>query len=156
MLSIDIPGGQPLHLGHLVLDFNGTLACDGDLLAGVPERLANLAGMLEIHVITADTHGTVAEKLKSLPCRLSIIPAEEQDRAKLAYISGLGVQGVVAIGNGRNDNLMLAEASLGILIVGTEGASCAALRNADLLCTGIHDALDLLSHPKRLQATLRN
>lgn len=55
MLTIDIPGGQTLQLSHLALDFNGTIAIDGEVIAGVPERLIKLAGLLQIHVITADT-----------------------------------------------------------------------------------------------------
>jgi len=46
MLEIDIPGYRALRLVHLVLDYNGTLACDGALVDGVGDRLAALAGML--------------------------------------------------------------------------------------------------------------
>jgi hypothetical protein len=38
MLSIAIPGFKNLSLAHLVLDFNGTLAVDGNLITGVSER----------------------------------------------------------------------------------------------------------------------
>lgn len=34
MLDIDIPGFGHLHLQHLVLDFNGTLALDGHVQPG--------------------------------------------------------------------------------------------------------------------------
>ncbi len=39
MLDITIPGYKQMHLHHLVLDFNGTLACDGSLLVGVKPLL---------------------------------------------------------------------------------------------------------------------
>ena len=39
MLDLNIPGAQPLRLSHLILDYNGTLACDGSILPGVAERL---------------------------------------------------------------------------------------------------------------------
>ncbi len=39
MLTVTIPGKGTLKLKHMVLDFNGTMACDGTLLAGVEERL---------------------------------------------------------------------------------------------------------------------
>jgi soluble P-type ATPase len=55
MMEINIPGLKALRLTHLVLDFNGTLACDGKVLEGVRERLEALARELEIHVLTA-TH----------------------------------------------------------------------------------------------------
>lgn len=156
MLTIAVPGGQVLQLTHLVLDYNGTIALDGRLIDGVAERLARLAPDLQIHVLTADTHGTVANETEALPCRLAIIPQDNQDQAKLAYIEQLDPQRVAAIGNGRNDSLMLGRAALGIAIVGGEGASGRALVAADLVCTDIAAALDLLLVPKRLQATLRN
>ena len=37
MIEIDVPGFGALRLEHLVLDYNGTLACDGMLLEGVHE-----------------------------------------------------------------------------------------------------------------------
>ena len=52
------PGQNPIEEGHLVLDFNGTLAVDGVLVSGVAERLRELAltpNGLAIHVVTADT-----------------------------------------------------------------------------------------------------
>ena len=39
MLEIEIPGFKRLFLANLVLDYNGTMACDGKLIAGVGERL---------------------------------------------------------------------------------------------------------------------
>ena len=156
MLTIDIPGGPALELFYLVLDFNGTIALDGEIRSGVPERLARLAQHLEIHILTADTHGTVAGKLADLPCSLTIIAGHDQDLAKLNFISTLDSQATIAIGNGRNDRLMLQQAALGIGIIGSEGINTAALLAADLLCTTIDDALDLLLYPRRLQATLRN
>lgn len=156
MLTIAIPGGQVLQLTHLVLDYNGTIALDGRLIDGVAERLSQLAPDLQIHVLTADTHGTVAKETEALPCRLAIIPPDNQDQAKLGYIEQIDTRRVAAVGNGRNDCLMLRRAALGIAIVGGEGASGRALMAADLVCTGITGALDLLLAPKRLQATLRN
>ena len=39
MLDIIIPGYEELQLAHLMLDYSGTLACDGRLLPGVADRL---------------------------------------------------------------------------------------------------------------------
>jgi soluble P-type ATPase len=156
MLTLAIPGGQTLHIAHLVLDFNGTIALDGRMIDGVAERLALLAENLEIHVLTADTRGTVAQEMDGLPCRLAVIPPGSEDQAKLAYIGQLGPQLVAAVGNGRNDRLMLEEAALGIAVIGKEGTSSRALMSADLVCTGIAECLDLLLKPQRLLASLRN
>ncbi|WP_321393797.1 hypothetical protein [uncultured Desulfuromusa sp.] len=59
MLQISVPGSGDLKFKDLVLDFNGTLACDGELIPGVRERLLLLAESLKIHIITADTFGSV-------------------------------------------------------------------------------------------------
>ena len=61
----------------------------------------------------------------------------------------------MAIGNGTNDVLMLEHCSLGIVVLGPEGTSGAALRAADVICRSIEEALDLLLSPQALVATLR-
>ncbi|HDS06024.1 MAG TPA: ATPase P, partial [Bacteroides sp.] len=59
MIEIEIPGYKTIHAEHLVLDFNGTLAVDGHLIDGVADQLFRLSADLEVHVLTADTFGTV-------------------------------------------------------------------------------------------------
>ena len=156
MISVDIPGFGDLELAHLVLDYNGTLALDGRLLPGVADALLELAPSLRIHVVTADTFGLAKAELAGLPVELLIVSVEGQVEAKLRYVSGLGANTVVAIGNGRNDREMLRAASLGIALVQREGGAADALASADLISTSILDALDLLRNPKRVVATLRS
>lgn len=156
MLQIVIPGYNTLHLDHLVLDYNGTLACAGVLIDGVAERLGRLATVLRIHVVTADTFGTAAEALAGLPCKLTRLPEAAQDVAKLTFVEALGVGATACIGNGRNDRRMLAAAALGIAVLEGEGVAVEALQAADVLTPGINAALDLLLEPKRLVATLRS
>jgi soluble P-type ATPase len=155
MLDINLPGAQPLGLSHLILDYNGTLARDGSLLEGVAERLKILAEHLEIPIVTVDTFGSVRTQVAHLPVELAIIPLEKQAQAKAAYMENLGPANAVAIGNGRNDTLMLQQAALGIAVMQTGGAATTALLAGDVVTPGIVDALDLLIHPDRLKATLR-
>lgn len=155
MLQIELPGSTELCLKDLVLDFNGTLACDGELITGVRERLLLLSKQLQIHVITADTFGSVGREMTAVPCETAIIPGEAQKEAKLLYIEELGAQTVVAVGNGRNDQLMLKAARLGMVTVQAEGAAIDAMLAADLVVSDILAALDLLLKPQRLVATLR-
>ena len=156
MIQIEIPGYKTLELKHLVLDHNGTLACDGILIKGVKNCLEQLANDLKIHVLTADTFGKASSQLEGVPCSLSILPADNQDVGKLDYVKGLGCENTVCIGNGRNDRLMLKEASLGIAVALKEGVALTTLVSADVVCTSIVSALELLLNPLRLTATLRS
>ncbi len=156
MLEVEIPGHGSLSLSNMVLDYNGTMACDGKLIEGVRERLELLSKSLRIHVLTADTFGSVALELTGVSCEVSVIPHQGQIMAKANYIRHLGAEGCVAIGNGKNDHAMLKEAALGIAVVQAEGASTEAVLAADIISLKITDALDLLIYPLRLTATLRS
>jgi len=155
MIEIAVPGHKTLKLKYIVLDYNGTMAVDGRLIDGVKERLAELSDKLAIHVLTADTFGKVRSALEGFAAELSILPLEKQDVGKLNYIQKLGAEFAVCIGNGRNDRLMIATAALGITVVQEEGAAFETLKAADVVCTGIVPALELLLNPLRLVATLR-
>lgn len=156
MLRLDIPGFGSLRIDHLVLDYNGTIALDGRLLPAVRGRLARLARMLQVHVLTGDTFGTARRELRGLPCTLVVLAERNQDRAKRAYVLQLGAAGTACIGNGRNDRAMLRAARLGIAVVQAEGASAEALAAADLVAPSVTAALDLLLRPLRLKASLRS
>ncbi|MBU70162.1 MAG: ATPase P [Cupriavidus sp.] len=155
MIDLAIPGFGWLKLHAAVFDFNGTLALDGELLPGVAERMHRLADQLDIYVVTGDTHGTATKQLQSLPCKAEILQAEGQAKAKQAFHGRLPLDGVAAIGNGRNDLHMLQCAQLAIAVMGSEGMATEIMVAADLVVTDIHAAFDLLLHPRRLLAGLR-
>jgi soluble P-type ATPase len=156
MIKAKIPGYKALRFEHLVLDYNGTLAVDGELLAGVKEALRALSEQLQVHILTADTFGKVRSRVEGIPCELSILPLENQDTGKLDYVKSLGAEHTVCIGNGRNDRLMLKEAGLGIAVILEEGAATETLLSADVVSASILSALELLTNPLRLTATLRS
>lgn len=156
MIEVIIDNFARLRLEHLVCDFNGTLAQDGRLIEGVASRVRELSQQIEIHVVTADTHGTATRELAPLPCTVKVIDALDQDAQKLAYVEALARNRVVAIGNGRNDRSMLANVALGIAVIGAEAAATQTLSAAHLVVQDINVALDLLRHPKQLIATLRS
>ena len=152
MLTLSVP---PLDLRYLVLDFNGTLARDGELLGGVAQRLRRLANSLEIHVVTGDTFGNARKALAGLPCKVHVLASERQAQAKQEYVAALGAATTACIGNGRNDLLMMQTAALGIAVIQQEGASPQTVAAAAVACLTVDDALDLLLNPLRLTATLR-
>jgi soluble P-type ATPase len=151
-VRVDLPGNRGLVVRHLVLDFNGTLAFDGVLLPGVASRLRRLAKQLEVAVLTADTFGTAAHEFRPFPVTLKAI---RTGRDKQLFVRGKGRRNVAALGNGRNDRSMLAEAALSVAVIGPEGAAAEVLRGADIVSRSITEALDLFLFPRRLTATLR-
>ena len=157
MIEITVPGYPAIVLEHLILDYNGTIALDGKLIPGVKERLLKLSEHLQIHILTADTHGTVQTEVKDIPCQVTVLPAGTNHiEAKRDLAAQIGAEVSVAMGNGRNDFRMLGICAVGICILGEEGASFQSLSNADIICPSVLSALDLLLYPKRLIATMRS
>lgn len=154
MLKIKIPGREELVLNHLILDYNGTIAEDGEIIEGIRPRLAALARDLSIYVITADTHGTAAKKCEGLPLKVLTFPTTEVGAIK-AQEADKCAGGVITIGNGFNDIQMSDAADLSICVIGKEGCCGALLQHCDVVVTSIECALDLLLIPGRLRATLR-
>ena len=155
MITVEIPGFKTFTFHHLVLDVNGTLAKDGHLIEGTIPLLNELRSKLDIHLVTADTHGKQEVINRTLSIEAVKIPADNQVEAKLDYIERLGTESVVAIGNGANDAAMLERAALGIAVVGPEGAAVESVFKAKIVTPDIQSALGLLLYPKRLMATLR-
>ena len=157
MLSFNIPGyNENLAIHHLVLDFNGTIAIDGKLISGVKDLLIELSHHLTLHVITADTFGTVEKEVNKIPINVVLISRDDQGSQKEKYVQSLNEKTVISIGNGINDSKMLQASAIGIIVMQTEGCSPKSLIAADVVCPDILSALSLLSNPLRLVATLRN
>lgn len=155
MIEINIPGRGELHIEHLVADVNGTLAVDGQLIAGLNKRIASLRDRLTVHLLTADTHGhqtLIDEQLNLQAVRIQ--PGNEAEQ-KAEYIRKLGTDKVAAIGQGANDAAMLREAALGICVISQEGVAVETLLAADLVLPDIFASLDLFEKPLRIVASLR-
>lgn len=157
MLELVIPGGETLRLETLLLDYNGTIARDGRLVPGVAERIERLAASMRVVVLTADTHGTVRRQMAALPVDVEVIEGCEgaQDKAKHDALIRFGAATCVAMGNGRNDVLMLRDAALSVAVMGDEGVAVCSLVAAQVAVRDINDGLDLLLERGRLAATLR-
>lgn len=155
-MNIDIPGFGKLDLKHLVLDYNGTIARDGQLLSNLGRTLEDIAEHLTIHVLTADTSGTAEQELAGLPCSVHIFSGEQITEQKERYVYALGAEHVACIGNGANDRLMLKASRLGIAVLEGEGSAVCAIQSADIIARSIYDAMGLLMIPQRIIATLRS
>jgi soluble P-type ATPase len=155
MIELNIPGRGLIQLDHLVCDVNGTLALDGRLQPGVKMQLLGLGDRLQLHLLTADTHGRQEHIDHQLGLQAVRIAPGRETEAKAEYVRRLGAERVVAIGQGANDAGMLKEAAIGICVLSAEGLYGDTLRAADLLAPDIQTALGLLERPLRLVATLR-
>jgi soluble P-type ATPase len=87
---------------------------------------------------------------------VEVIGKYAQDREKLRFIESLKSEYCVAIGNGRNDALMMEHTALGLAVIQGEGISTKTLIASDVVFSSINDALEALLNPNRLIATLRN
>lgn len=152
---LEIPNFKTLDIRHIVCDYNGTIAKDGIVYPEVKELFNILSKTYTIHVITADTFGSVHQQLQYHGTHIKVLSSNDHTKEKAEYVSYLGKAHCAALGNGNNDKEMLQLASVGIAILGEEGCSKDAFLNADILCKNITDALSLLIYTKRLTATLR-
>lgn len=155
MIELNIPGRGIIQLQHLVCDVNGTLAVDGQLAEGVARSLRTLQDRLNVHLLTADTHGRqhlIDQQLNIQAVR--VLPGGESAQ-KADYVRGLGAGCVAAIGQGANDKAMLKTAALGICVLSMEGVAVETLLAADLLVPDVVAALELLVKPLRIAASLR-
>jgi P-type E1-E2 ATPase len=152
MRTIEIPGRDPLELAHLLLDVNGTLTDRGDLIDAVEARLRRVRRLLAVQLISADTFGTLEHVASTLGVASRMVATGAE---KAALVRELGPRNCAAIGNGANDALMLQEAALGIVVIGSEGAATSAVAAADIVCHSIEAALELLLDDRALAATLR-
>jgi P-type E1-E2 ATPase len=155
MIEIAIPGFGVVHCLHAVFDYNGTLACEGNIDNETMSLLQRLRKKIDIHVLTADTYGLVEKTLKDYSFSIHILHQSAEAEQKAAYISLLDESKVVAFGNGNNDVEMLRNCRVGIAVIGEEGCSRRALEASDLIVKDIKDGIQLLLQPLRLKAGLR-
>ncbi len=155
-MIVKIPGKESFEIKNVVFDYNGTVAIDGKLIAGISDIINELSNSFNFYVITADTYGTVKKELENINCEVIVIPNSQQDICKLEFVKELGLQYTLSVGNGRNDKLMLKETVLGIAILQDEGLCTETLLNSDILVKSIFDVFGFLKDSNRLIATLRN
>lgn len=154
-MKIEIPGYHSLEIEHLLLDYNGTIAEDGTIRSTVRELLYLLSEHFDLHVLTADTHGSALSNCKGIPLHLDTFPTYDAAACKLQKLRELSPSRCACIGNGRNDLLMLKEAAFSVAVMDREGLYPPLLSCSDLCVRSSEEALELFLHPKRIIAGLR-
>lgn len=157
-IIIDIPGFGQRHIRVAVSDYTGTHSFGGAIAPDVKRKLRELADLVDLHIVTADSFGTAERELAgiAIPYKLR---SGRHDIEKAEYLTQFDLQHVAAFGNGNNDRLMLKAVKegggLALAVDNGEGCAIDAMRNADLFVVGAANAIDLLLDPVRLKATLR-
>lgn len=155
-MIIDIPGRETLEIQHVIFDYNGTLAIDGQLIDGVKTKINQLTNLVTFHVITADTYGTVAKELDGVNCTLVNLSESTEFTCKTDYLNHLGAEHTLSVGNGFNDKALLKQSRLGIALIQAEGVCTETLLSSDITCLSVMDVFAYLETPNRLKATLRS
>lgn len=155
-MEINIPGRGIINIKNLLLDYNGTIACDGKVIPSVKEKIESINKMgVKVHLVTADTHGTVRNECANMPVQIQIFDNSNAAKNKKDIVKKLEADKCVCIGNGFNDGQMFEACSISIIVIGTEGCSAKSLLKADIVCKNIEDALDLILIHNRMVPTLR-
>jgi soluble P-type ATPase len=152
---IEIPHFKNLEIENILFDYNGTLATDGYLKTETEALLKQVCEKYNVYVITADTFGTVKDALDTFDLEVLVLSSSDHTAEKALFLSKLGAERTVALGNGNNDAAMLKEAVLSFAVMGEEGCAKETLLASDVVCRDIVSAMELLLHPKRMIATLR-
>ncbi len=152
---IEIPGYGVMNIENIVCDYNGTVALDGKMLAVAKDLLTELSSSFRVHIVTADTFGSVKKEIEGLGFVLKILQSGDHTEEKATYVQSLKAERCIAIGNGNNDKRMLETAAIGVAVIGKEGCAADAMRSANIVCNDIGDALSMLLKRRRLVATLR-
>jgi P-type E1-E2 ATPase len=155
MIELNIPGTGIIKLEHIVFDVNGTLAVDGYLREGVSRKMMAIQDRLQVHLLTADTHGRQCVIDQQLNLKAVRLEMGEEANQKAEYVIKLGGKKVIAVGQGANDAGMLKAAAIGISIFSQEGTAVEAFLESDIILPDIDAVFDLLENPLRIVATLR-
>jgi soluble P-type ATPase len=154
MIHLQRSGQEPLEIDFILIDFEGTLASNGRVHPKAKDKLNLLAKRAKIYILTKEKKEDVEEVLRKVNAEIVYLTEGESSKMKLDLLRQLGATRTVAIGSGADDGAMIKEAVLGLCVIGKEGASSEAVKNADVVLTDILNTLDFLLKPLRQRATL--
>ena len=125
------------------LECNGTIAIDAVLLTGAKAPIHALTFQVHVHVLNADTYGTVKVQCAPSGIHVEVFSQEGVTACKQAEIRCFDNE-VCSIGNGFNEIEMFDQAALSIEVLEGEKLCAALLSHAHMLARSMEEALDLL------------
>src|SRR5437764_2150626 len=81
-IRLKIPGFGDRHIQTVLSDYDGTLSCGGKVGPLLKDQLIELAGVLDIHILTGDKKAKSADCFGRLPVHVHILSEGEQDIQK--------------------------------------------------------------------------
>jgi len=154
MIHIQRPGQEPLEIDFILIGFEGTLASNRRVHPKAKDKINLLSRQSKIYILTKEEKERMEEVLGKVNAEIVYLTEGESSQKKSDLVRQLGATRAVTVGNGVDDVPMMKEAAFGLCVIGKEGASSEAVKNADVVFTDILDALDFLLKPLRQKATL--
>ncbi|KNF07520.1 putative haloacid dehalogenase-like hydrolase [Gottschalkia purinilytica] len=155
MLKYNIPGRKDIEIENIVFDYNGTIAVDGKVREEIKELILKLKNYVKVHILTADTYGTVTKECESLGINVMTFPSDKAGESKRNIVIGLNKDKTICVGNGFNDIQMAKESAISIAVIGEEGCCGQLLFSSDIVVNSIEDAINIILNKNRVKATLR-
>jgi soluble P-type ATPase len=156
MKIYNIPNGKSLEIRNILFDINGTIQFDGNISREISQKIMELKEFFNIILVSADTRGNLKELAELLKVRYEKLDQNRPEhKQKGEIIEKYNKDHTIAVGNGKNDELMLSKAILGIVVIGSEGASVKAINAADIVVNNPIDAINIILDEKKVIATLR-
>jgi P-type E1-E2 ATPase len=155
MIEFQVPGMGKVEIKNVVFDLNGTLSMNGTISQDVEKKIRQLSQRVNVFILSSDTRGNLKELAEKLGVNYRRVSSPPENVAKEKFVEELGSENTIAVGNGKNDELMLKKAKLGIAVIGEEGACSSAILNADIIVINPLHALELIMDPQKIVATLR-
>ncbi|MEM3564845.1 MAG: HAD family hydrolase [Candidatus Jordarchaeaceae archaeon] len=156
MIEFQVPGMGKVEIKNVVFDLNGTLSMNGTISQDVEKKIRQLSQRVNVFIMSSDTRGNLKELAEKLGVDYRRVSSSPENVAKEKFVEELGSENTIAVGNGKNDELMLKKAKLGIAVIGEEGACSSAILNADIIVMSPIHALELIMDPQKIVATLRS
>ena len=86
---IEIPNFKTVQIRDIVCDYNGTIAKDGIVLPEIKALFEQLSKEYTLHVITADTFGSVHTQLEKYKTTIKVLCSDNHTEEKAKYINSL-------------------------------------------------------------------
>ena len=158
MRRFNIPNYGEITIENIIFDVNGTLQFKKRISKELIKKFKELKMYYNIYLVSSDIRGNLKEIAEKLGANYIRVSSKEITEAELKNneLIKLGKDITVTVGNGNNDSLMLKNSLLGLVIIGSEGASIESIMNSDVAFPDPISAIDFLLDEKILIGTLRS